>query len=471
MRSYAKLISTILVILGFFTPQKTFAAISFATSGDVSFDKASISLEIDINGIDPADLKANGSTTDYKQNLRVFLKAVSIDTPLRTAVGSNKLTDYVNDYYWDLSNASVNIVSQTTNEISLKYKIKIYENKSFLNYDSIESLLDTSTPELLGVEIGFWALKSDGSYEKRSQSSTNSISVNYAAVSNAINLTSITAINKGVRVTWQDYTEVVYTDSISREAPEVLVTVFETDGSTDIDLTEASFIAITDGTGDDTQSGTCSIDASLIDGATTCVTSCTNSATEVIYLESDSMTQLKNEGRLVYSALVSSSQNSLDVTGLTVGNTYAAFVQFKRGSSKSLCKSVVARENKTLTELNGEDDAELKNPNCFIATAAFGSPLSHKVDTFRWFRNHYLLTNEYGKHLVNLYYKYSPPIAEAIRDNKYLKYASLTALYPAYWAISLLQSSGYLGALLLTLLLLISIKHRSLIHAIRERIR
>jgi len=54
---------------------------------------------------------------------------------------------------------------------------------------------------------------------------------------------------------------------------------------------------------------------------------------------------------------------------------------------------------------------------CFIATAAYGSYLHPKVMVLRNFRDHYLLTNEPGRLFVSLYYKYSPAIADLVRQN------------------------------------------------------
>lgn len=67
---------------------------------------------------------------------------------------------------------------------------------------------------------------------------------------------------------------------------------------------------------------------------------------------------------------------------------------------------------------------------CFIATAAYGSPLAEELDTFREFRDEFLLTNPIGSRFVSLYYRYSPPVARFIEEHPALKPVVRTALVP-----------------------------------------
>lgn len=68
---------------------------------------------------------------------------------------------------------------------------------------------------------------------------------------------------------------------------------------------------------------------------------------------------------------------------------------------------------------------------CFIATAAYGTPMAEEIDILRDFRDQYLLTNPVGETLVELYYKTSPPIADFIDDHPALKPVVRAALVPA----------------------------------------
>ena len=58
---------------------------------------------------------------------------------------------------------------------------------------------------------------------------------------------------------------------------------------------------------------------------------------------------------------------------------------------------------------------------CFIATAAYGTPLHEDIDVLRDFRDEYLMTNPVGSTFVKIYYTTSPPIADVIRENEGLR--------------------------------------------------
>jgi uncharacterized repeat protein (TIGR02543 family) len=68
---------------------------------------------------------------------------------------------------------------------------------------------------------------------------------------------------------------------------------------------------------------------------------------------------------------------------------------------------------------------------CFIATAAYGTPMAKEIEILREFRDEYLLTNPVGQALVDFYYKVSPPLAEFIIEHPPLKPVVRAGLLPA----------------------------------------
>jgi len=67
---------------------------------------------------------------------------------------------------------------------------------------------------------------------------------------------------------------------------------------------------------------------------------------------------------------------------------------------------------------------------CFIATAAYGTPMAGEIEILREFRDEYLLTNPVGQALVGLYYRVSPPIAKFITEHPGLKPIVRAGLLP-----------------------------------------
>jgi hypothetical protein len=68
---------------------------------------------------------------------------------------------------------------------------------------------------------------------------------------------------------------------------------------------------------------------------------------------------------------------------------------------------------------------------CFVATAAYGTPMVQEIQVLREFRDGYLLTNPLGQALVNIYYRASPPIADFITGHPGLKPIIRAGLVPA----------------------------------------
>lgn len=67
---------------------------------------------------------------------------------------------------------------------------------------------------------------------------------------------------------------------------------------------------------------------------------------------------------------------------------------------------------------------------CFIATAAYGTPLAAQIDALRLLRDQYLLNNPLGTAFVDFYYHVSPSVADVIAAHPVLAAITRVALIP-----------------------------------------
>lgn len=100
----------------------------------------------------------------------------------------------------------------------------------------------------------------------------------------------------------------------------------------------------------------------------------------------------------------------------------------------------------------GIPDDVLMSPGCFIATAAYGSPLGKHLDSLRGFRDNVLMTNSPGRALVRFYYRHSPPIADFIAGRDGLRALVRGLLAPVVYTI---EHPGRVLLLLIGLLALL----------------
>lgn len=67
---------------------------------------------------------------------------------------------------------------------------------------------------------------------------------------------------------------------------------------------------------------------------------------------------------------------------------------------------------------------------CFVATAAYGTPMANEIQSLRHFRDEYLMTHPAGRAFVALYYEYGPLAADFIRGDDELRALTRSALRP-----------------------------------------
>jgi len=68
---------------------------------------------------------------------------------------------------------------------------------------------------------------------------------------------------------------------------------------------------------------------------------------------------------------------------------------------------------------------------CFVATAAYGTPLAREISALRRFRDRHMANNVVGRAFVSLYGSVGPKLADVIREHAGLRAASRALLAPA----------------------------------------
>jgi len=82
-----------------------------------------------------------------------------------------------------------------------------------------------------------------------------------------------------------------------------------------------------------------------------------------------------------------------------------------------------------------EDQENASASTCFIATAAYGTPLAMEVSALRRYRDEKLSSSFMGRGFISAYYRLSPPIARVIARYSVLRALTRAFLRPVIWIL------------------------------------
>ena len=108
--------------------------------------------------------------------------------------------------------------------------------------------------------------------------------------------------------------------------------------------------------------------------------------------------------------------------------------------------SVLLQDDKEETiETKPDNESTKEGGGCLIATATYGSEMANEVQQLRELRDNQLLQTESGTQFMgmfnDIYYSFSPIIADMQRENPYFKEAVKLAITPMISSLSLMENA------------------------------
>jgi hypothetical protein len=131
---------------------------------------------------------------------------------------------------------------------------------------------------------------------------------------------------------------------------------------------------------------------------------------------------LENEGLIVPTSAAAGETVQVDFGGMSPEQTYYVAVR-----AVDLCN--VPGEMAVAQYTTPAIEFTTVSP-CFVATAAYGTPMAEEIGVLRRFRDRHLRTNALGRALVSGYETVGPVLADVIRDEPALRAATRAALAP-----------------------------------------
>jgi hypothetical protein len=400
---------------------------------------SSFSLTVSITSVTKNTLF--GDEKSLQQRVRVWLTDVSTSTDSyllktgdpKTAPGIDFSVDAISDPVSEASSASASY--------TFTYTLNIIETTK------------GSLTKLMTANGGGTSIKVKVSYLENltviSTSAITTITSDTAIVKEAPTGLVVTGTHKALNVAWKIPETVTWTDASVKAVTEIATLAISDDTSVlnlPSLLYDKTAIADTAGAED-----ACQYIPDFVDG-TNCI-SCPN---ELAYLNVEELNKLNTDGKFVSIGKVKDGETA--ITGLENDKSYGVVIFYQPGGMlRSTCTHSTPRKNVTWSELNGEKEAALKDPKCFIATAAYGSPLHKNLKPLRWFRDHVLLETKLGTSFVDWYYEHGPRGARVVAGHPALQLTVQMILWLPVLAISawmaLLNSDPVLMKMMITVLI------------------
>jgi hypothetical protein len=387
-----QLLILLVVLVGY--SSQAFAALTVSYSGTISRSvetQAYFDIVVKISEIIPT--RAEGKTNELFGRLKFFL-------PKETLAGG-EITATSERFYVSEHSAATMEKNSLTGNYDATVNLRIHKRNA--------SFSDLIEDKKIRVKIDY--KDKEGDQEDEGETASFALQL---AVANAVPEFTLAAKHKSIAISYEVADKITFTDNTESDPTGVNVFV--------INMNQES-ITLPAYRHEPTESkdpagNFCTYTRQENGGD--CI-SCGEAGVEGknYYLNMSAIAEMKDQ--LTLFQIATSQSGKLTATGLSADDSFAVFMTYQPdGVQFSSCQVIQPDLNQTMSELLGEGDAKQTNPQCFIATAAYGSPLNQRLTEFRWFRDHYLETNPLGRMAVQVYYRVSPPIAGLIAEYPWL---------------------------------------------------
>lgn len=445
-----KIIPIIIGVLWIFTTASTpaFAAKQIELTGEVPFNlKETEYFDIEVKIVELTAEEAGAVKDTLLNRIEVFVTDADSNNQIARVRNSEDRTKNIR-YYWESLDSTIETGTDTDNFSYLKYRIRIANNQIEKDEDKLSTLL--ASKGAIKVKVKYGLRDEEGAYEGTVIEKEESFAQIFGAAKVSPENIIILGANERASVSWDYVESVAFSDGVTRTSPDVVVIAIENDG-TDFPLDQVATILPKSKDDTDLPDSKCTFSPGT-NGAS-CISCSDATYGKRTYIDVSKIKTL--DSPRISAISTKANQAQLSVNNLENEKEYAIFVQYRNGVTRSSCYYVTPHANYSLNEITGGDNAENTDVRCFIATAAFGTPLDKNVIVLRWFRDKFLLTNSWGKKFVDFYYEKSPKYAKIISENQQLKYIVQGSLYPVVWSVEALQNMYNFPILTLVFLMMI----------------
>lgn len=310
--------------------------------------------------------------------------------------------------------------------------VRVYTECATAGVPTVSVVSSDSAAAEAGLNTGTFSISRTGA-------TTSDLVVNYTITGTATSGTDYTISGSGTIPTGSSSTTITVTpiDDATYEGNETVILTLTSDAAYGIGASPNATVNIADDDGVVTVVATDAAAAEAgLDTATFTIsrTGSTASALTVNYAMSGTAASGSDYNAMSGSVIIGAGSASASVTLVPIDDTSPEGSQtaIMTLTANPATYAVGTPSSATVTIADNESPPPSSGGGggCFIATAAYGTPMAEDVRYLRAFRDEYLQTNDAGRWFVKQYYKYSPSVADYLREHDSLRGVVRTALSP-----------------------------------------